>query len=85
MLLPVPIHLWCGTLFLPRPLNPRDETANTVEESGMALTPWLSSDSKEQPLLHKLPFVLVAGRTLLRVNIHTRHKPQIGSSCCRRR
>ena len=28
MLLPVPVHLRCGTLFLPRPLNPRDETAN---------------------------------------------------------
>ena len=22
------LHLRCGTLFLPRPLNPRDETAN---------------------------------------------------------
>ena len=28
MLLPVPEHLRCGTLFLPRSLYPRDETAN---------------------------------------------------------
>ena len=28
MLLPVPIHLRCGTLFVPRLLHPRDETAN---------------------------------------------------------
>ena len=41
------LHLRCGTLFLPRPLNPRDETANltTVHDSGMALTLWLSFGS----------------------------------------
>ena len=28
MLLPVPVHLQCGTLFLPRPLYPHEKTAN---------------------------------------------------------
>ena len=39
------LHLRCGTLFLPHPLNPRDERLTTVHDSGMALTLWLSFGS----------------------------------------